>query len=137
VGVTILFIPIGSDDPANVGAIIPLLCQGAVNPANAGIDASIYPILDLELISPTDTLITTLGIQLLPLDVPSFLYQKSTLILSFLFFLILIYFMRPLHGLKRGCVRSGFHTLQYRGTCSCLASPLGDASRYTYVLVYF
>ena len=26
VGVTILFIPMGSDDPANVGATIPLFC---------------------------------------------------------------------------------------------------------------
>jgi len=67
----------GTDDPANVGATIPLFCQGAVNPANAGVDASIYPILDLGLISPTDTLIDTLGIQLLPLDVPSFLYQNQ------------------------------------------------------------
>jgi len=64
----------GTDDPANVGATIPLFCQGAVNPANAGIDAPIYPILDLGLISPADTLIATLGIQLLPLDVPPFLY---------------------------------------------------------------
>jgi len=66
-----------TDDPANVGATIPLFCQGAVNPANAGVDAPIYPILDLRLISPTDTLIATLGIQLLPLDVPSFLYQNQ------------------------------------------------------------
>ena len=64
----------GTDDPANVGAIIPLFCQGGVNPANAGVDAPIYPISDLGLISPTDTLITT---QLLPLDVPSFLYQNQ------------------------------------------------------------
>src|SRR6266542_2366704 len=64
-------------DPANVGAITPLFCQDAVNPANAGVDAPIYPILDLGLISPTNALITTLGIQLLPLDVPSFLYQNQ------------------------------------------------------------
>src|SRR6266545_538496 len=69
----------GTDDPANVGAITPLFCQDAVNPANTGVDAPIYPILDLGLISPTNTLITTLGIQLLPLDVPSFLYQLENL----------------------------------------------------------
>jgi len=67
----------GTDDPANVGATIPLFCQGAVNPANAGVDAPIYPILDLGLISPTDTFIATLGIQLLPLGVSSFLYQNQ------------------------------------------------------------
>src|SRR6266511_3499130 len=64
----------GTDDPANMGAITPLFCQNAVNPANVSIDAPIYPILDLRLISPTNALITTLGFQLLPLDVPSFLY---------------------------------------------------------------
>src|SRR6266498_70821 len=67
----------GTDDPANVGAITPLFCQDAVNPANAGVDTLIYPILDSGLISPTNALITTLGIQLLPLDVPSFLYQNQ------------------------------------------------------------
>jgi len=67
----------GTDDPANVGTIIPLFCRDAVNPANVGVDAPIYPILDLGLISPTNTLITTLGIQLLPLDVPSFSYQNQ------------------------------------------------------------
>jgi len=46
--------------------------------------------------------------------------------------------MRPWHGLKRGYVRNWI--LLYvipRGTCICLASPFGDASRYTDVLVYF
>ena len=70
-------IPPGTDDPANVGATIPLFCQGAVNPANAGIDTPIYPTLDLGLISPTDILITTLGIQLLPLNALLFLYQNQ------------------------------------------------------------
>src|SRR6266540_5567006 len=72
----------GTDDPANVGAITPLFCQEAVNPANAGVDAPIYPILDLGLISPTNALITTLGIQLLPLDATIISLSKSTLILS-------------------------------------------------------
>ena len=67
----------GIADPANAGATIPLFCQGAVNPANAGVDAPIYPTLDLGLISPTNTLITTLGIQLLPLNASLFLYQNQ------------------------------------------------------------
>jgi len=66
----------GTDDPANTGATIPLFCQGAVNSANTGVDAPIYPTLDLGLISPTDTLVTTLGIQLLPLNA-LFLYQNQ------------------------------------------------------------
>ena len=32
----------GIADPANAGAIIPLFCQGAVNPANTGVEAPIY-----------------------------------------------------------------------------------------------
>src|SRR6266511_2942538 len=67
----------GTDDPANVGAITPLFCQDAVNPANAGVEAAIYPILDLGLISPTNELSTTLAIRLLPLDLPSFLYHNQ------------------------------------------------------------
>jgi len=56
-----------------MGATIPLFCQGAVNSANAGVDAPIYPTLDLGLISPTDTLVTTL----LPLNASLFLYQNQ------------------------------------------------------------
>jgi len=67
----------GIADPANAGATIPLFYRSAVNPANAGVDAPIYPTLDSGLISPTDTLIITLGIQLLPLNAPSFLYQSQ------------------------------------------------------------
>ena len=79
-------IPPSTDDPANTGATIPLFCQGAVNPANIGIDAPIYPILDLGLISPTNTLVTTLGIQLLPLNVLLFLYQSQHSFYSFTLF---------------------------------------------------
>src|SRR6266498_2320235 len=95
--------------------------SGTDDPANVGVDTPIYPILDLGLICPTIALITTLGIQLLPLDLPSFLYQNQH---SFyrLFFLLFIHLL---------------HYLTPWGTCSCLASPFGDASRYTDVLVYF